>query len=297
MLNITAIQIFADAMGMTEAEMFKQMELGKVLAEDVLPAVGREFSRVARQNGALDAATEKVNSQLQRFLNTILAAKLVFFQSGFGQGMSDFFRDMSVSIKNNLPLIRLFGSMMQGAMAMLTGALQMVLTPFEAFSSLMKDLAPERMGNIIGAGGTLFLMTMWFHKVASAVGLLNASLLVTLRRMAILAAPLLAVEDVIGGFLGKETGASELGKRMGLKPTSVGLQLEQGMKNVPTVSGMIGSMFNKAQWDWTGQAKASQQGTTVTVKFDSEEAKRFVRVEAEGTISNQQANLNSQLGG
>lgn len=91
-----AIQIFSRATGLGEAEMFKMMEQGKLLAADVLPKVGREMKKVAAVGLAEKLETTRVAQG--RFLNEMQKAQNKIFKGGFDQGLAGLFNSMSEQI-------------------------------------------------------------------------------------------------------------------------------------------------------------------------------------------------------
>lgn len=281
MLNTIAIEIFANALGMSEAEMFKQMEMGKILAEDVLPLVGKEYSKVARANGALAKASEKVNSQLQRFLNALQEAKLAIFGGGFGQSMANIFKDMAAVITDMLPAIKTFGAFLGGALEGIYHSVKVLLVPFRILLNGLESMFGEKTAKILGMATGFFLVTRAVYAMAAALAAANLSMatlnLTAARFLPIMAA--LGIEDI---FVNARGGQSVSG-RMGLSQSAAGSIAKSSEFTAATgsLAGLVGYAANQV----------------VKIVFDGEEAKKFIRVEAEGTMTNSQANLASQLGG
>lgn len=129
-----SVEIFAKAMGMTEAEMFKQMEAGKVLAEDVLPKVAKEYARAAREGGALDAAMKKNRSELNRLMNALTSIKNIIYTGGFGTGLNFAFTGMSNFLESTQDVAKVLGQVLKGALIGLT-------LPFEILGVFLDELS------------------------------------------------------------------------------------------------------------------------------------------------------------
>jgi hypothetical protein len=126
-----SVQIFAKALNMTEAEMFKQMETGKILSADIMPAVAKEFARSAREGGALGAATKKTRAELNRFKNALIGVQNAIFTGGFGEGLAYMFKGMADLLKSSQSLATMFGVFLKSAIGTLT-------VPFQLLSVILK---------------------------------------------------------------------------------------------------------------------------------------------------------------
>ena len=90
------------------------MKDGKLLAKDILPLVGKYFSRDAREGGALAKQMEsnrvamaRLNQTWFYFLNTI-------FDSGFGRELTEIFNLLSDTMKQNTSTARTMGEFFGG---------------------------------------------------------------------------------------------------------------------------------------------------------------------------------------
>lgn len=111
---LEAVREFNKDSSITEEQMFKMMKDGKLLAKDILPLVGKYFSRDAREGGALAkqmesnrVAMSRLNQTWFYFLNTI-------FDSGFGRELTDIFNLLSDTLKQNTVLGRQMGEFFGG---------------------------------------------------------------------------------------------------------------------------------------------------------------------------------------
>lgn len=88
------MKVFEKALGVTSAELFQMMERGELMADEVLPKVGKAFAEMARQGGALAAQIASGRAQQGRFNLIMQEAAKIIFDSGFEKGLSNFFREM-----------------------------------------------------------------------------------------------------------------------------------------------------------------------------------------------------------
>ncbi len=94
-----AIQVFSRALGVNEAELFKMMERGELMAADVLPKVASEFRRTAREGGAYTEALKALRVQKGKFLTESQRAADTIFKSGFEEGLSELYGELSSQLK------------------------------------------------------------------------------------------------------------------------------------------------------------------------------------------------------
>lgn len=100
-MNITAIQIFSKALGVGEKELFKLMEQGKLIASEVLPKVGDEFKKAARDGGALDQALKGLQVTKGQFKIQGDKSLDKVFDSGFEKGLSELYKTLSEELADS----------------------------------------------------------------------------------------------------------------------------------------------------------------------------------------------------
>lgn len=83
------IQLFARALNVSEAELFKMMEQGKVLASDVLPKVAVEMNKVANSAGALEQKYKTTRVAQGRFFKELETSQKKVFKQGFDESMAN----------------------------------------------------------------------------------------------------------------------------------------------------------------------------------------------------------------
>lgn len=260
-----SIEIFADAMGISEKEMFKQMDQGKILAQDVLPKVAKQYAKVARENGALGKATEKVNSHYQRFLSALTQAKVDFFEGGFGQQMAEVFKIMSQFLKTTdfRAMGALFGGMIRG----MTEALNILLLPLKSMLNLF--------GLIFGEDGA-----KW------AGYILGVSLL---------AGKVIMLANALGKLLvvARLLKATPVGLAMTGLAIAGGYAMDKYMFNTPTVQPNSKPANIIAQQH--SYNTNSQQSINVAVIPDSGEFSKAVTAKIVGYKQDSKADMASQL--
>lgn len=96
-----AIQIFANAAGVGERELFEMMERGEVMAADILPNVAKEMSNMARSGGALAMKLKTTRVQQGRFFKQLETAEKNIFRSGMDEGLASMFLTMADNLQNS----------------------------------------------------------------------------------------------------------------------------------------------------------------------------------------------------
>ena len=116
-----AFQIFLEAVrefnkdsSITEEQMFKMMKDGKLLAKDILPLVGKYFSRDAREGGALAKQMESNRVAMARLSQTWFYFLNTIFDSGFGRELTEIFNLLSDTMKQNTSTARTMGEFFGG---------------------------------------------------------------------------------------------------------------------------------------------------------------------------------------
>ena len=174
-------ELLAKAMGVTEKELFKQMEAGTVMAAEVLPKLAKEYRKAAMGNGAFDAASKKTRAELNRFMTQLSLFKNEIFEGGFGEGLSGFFKMTSTLLKDIKPLANFIGKVLKWAFLGLAQALNIVAAPLRLASnlfSLLDDNAKAFVagGSILAAAGAWIYLSKAIRGVTIAqLGLLKSS--------------------------------------------------------------------------------------------------------------------------
>lgn len=134
-MNITAVQVFAKALGLTEAELFKQMEQGKLISSEVLPKVALAYKEAAEAGGAYAKSLEGLRVTEGQFLTQTQRAGKTIFNSGFEKGLSNLYDTMALFLKDSEPQLKklgkVFGKVFDG--------LAHTLNVFEPFIRMLID--------------------------------------------------------------------------------------------------------------------------------------------------------------
>tara|TARA_R110002167_G_scaffold177446_3_gene377237 strand:- start:890 stop:2209 length:1320 start_codon:yes stop_codon:yes gene_type:complete len=96
-----AVQVFAKALNMTEAELFKQMEQGKLLASEVLPKVAKAYKIAANEGGAYQLALQGLRVTEGQFATEAARAGKIIFNGGFEKGLSSLYLTMTNLLRDS----------------------------------------------------------------------------------------------------------------------------------------------------------------------------------------------------
>lgn len=124
-----AVQIFAKAMDVPVAQMFKMMENGEVLAEDVLPKVAQLLKEAAANGGALERAMKTSASAQNRFMNAWEGFLKSVFESGVDEGLAVFFDTLTKALQILEPVVKKIGQ-----------AFRFMFVPLEGLMMLWKEM-------------------------------------------------------------------------------------------------------------------------------------------------------------
>lgn len=142
-----AVQLFAKAMNKPVAQMFKMMEDGKVLSEDVLPKVAELLKQQAEAGGALQKSMQSSLSAQNRFLNKWEDFLKMLFENGMDESLAKFFQGLTVALSALQPVLisvgKAFRFLFQAVEAWIViwkavpGFMQDAIIAFTAFKVLM----------------------------------------------------------------------------------------------------------------------------------------------------------------
>lgn len=76
------------------SEMFQLMKDGKLLAKDILPLLGEEFSRIARTGNALKVSLSSLNTVQQRMNTSFREWINNVYKGGLAEGLSELYRTL-----------------------------------------------------------------------------------------------------------------------------------------------------------------------------------------------------------
>ncbi|ULG01835.1 hypothetical protein phiA047_0104 [Aeromonas phage phiA047] len=99
---------------LTTPEFFKMMEKGELLAQDILPLMGKMMSEAAKKGGALEKMLNSNGVAMRRLQQTWTSFQNEIFMGGFGEALTRTFNALSFSLKNNEQLAKSLGSVFGG---------------------------------------------------------------------------------------------------------------------------------------------------------------------------------------
>lgn len=144
-----AVQIFAKAMDKPVAQMFKMMENGEVLSEDVLPKVAELLKKQAQAGGALEKSMSSSLSAQNRFLNHWESFLKKLFESGLDEALAGAFNALTIALKILGPILAAVGK-----------AARFMLVPFEGLILLFKSLPGILQGTLVAFGAFKVMMAV-----------------------------------------------------------------------------------------------------------------------------------------
>ncbi|EKY5001817.1 tape measure protein [Citrobacter amalonaticus] len=170
-----AISIFTAAYNkvnktmLTEGQFTELVGNGKVLAKNVLPAVGEELRALARNGGALEKSVNSNRAAMQRLKSTWQASVNAFYSSGFGSEMTQTFNLLTTILGDNKGAFETLGNVAGGVLDGITTAIETVYNSFVLLKAMLQAHFPvltkmfDGMGKTVGqiAGYALFTGAIW----------------------------------------------------------------------------------------------------------------------------------------
>jgi tape measure domain-containing protein len=180
---------------LARGELDKMLEQGELLAQDVLPFFSEELLKVANSNGALARSVKSPLANLERLKKSFL-----FFQNAIGSSyfvfeLSKAFLDLTGVLKGSSVFAQNLGFV-----------LSTVTNVFRA--------AVNIIGTIITG---LSLLNPWLLATAALIILMNFPILILIAKIGLV---ILAIDDLISFFTGKESIIGHFFENIGKKITS-----------------------------------------------------------------------------
>ena len=185
-----AFKALEKATGLSGTALEKAMKDGKLLAEEVLPKLGRELRKVAATNKALEKVLQTSRVAENRFITALQKLMDIIFQSGFGEALTTFFNTSTEFLKKMSGLGKFLGQVFKFAIDAVSGALAVLSVPlgvlsdiFETIDILSKSVS-EKLNIMSGSV---------FPKLAGAIGIVALAIAKLNRRMIVISATVTAV--------------------------------------------------------------------------------------------------------
>lgn len=144
-----AVQIFAKAMDVPVAQMFKMMEEGKVLSEDVLPKVAELLKQQAKAGGALEKSMKSSLSAQNRFLNKWEDFLKRLFESGMDEALASVFNGLTVALSGVSDILIQLGK-----------AARFIFVPIQGLVALFKELPGVIQAALVGLAALKVFMAI-----------------------------------------------------------------------------------------------------------------------------------------
>ncbi|HAT6804351.1 TPA: tape measure protein [Citrobacter freundii] len=170
-----ALNAMKGTTNLTDADLFKMMEDGKLFAKDILPYVAEEMKKTARTGGALDKAVKSNAASMVRMKTASQNAMNALFMSGFGDALTRTFDTLSDILNNNTGAFETFGSVAGGVLDGFTTGLETVQNTFVLLQAVLQAHFPgltgmfEGFGETIGKIAGIGLFTTSIFKLAGAI--------------------------------------------------------------------------------------------------------------------------------
>lgn len=133
-----AIQIFARSIGKSEAELFKMMENGELLAADILPKVAKEMKAVAAVG--LESKLKTLRVAQGQFFNELDKTQRMIFDNGFKQGLRDLLFTLKEFLAENEEALKGVGKAFKFVFDFVTGVAKVVAPVIITLTSLFSQL-------------------------------------------------------------------------------------------------------------------------------------------------------------
>jgi tape measure domain-containing protein len=209
------IQLFANAIGKSEKELFKLMESGSLLAKDVLPKVAIEMQKVANEAGALELKYKTTRVAQGRFFKQLETANNDIFEGGFDEGAAGVLNQLALGLKDSEDSLASFGQVFKLFFNTLNTIVKL-LTPIlqgltwtigklaeitNIFGDILNNLLDTSLGKLLiglaSMAAGFIVVKKGLQGVAGAFGIANASALGLLKTTTLLLARFIKIASVI----------------------------------------------------------------------------------------------------
>ncbi|MFA1282096.1 tape measure protein [Citrobacter telavivensis] len=160
---------------LTEGQFTELVGNGKVLAKNVLPAVGEELRALARNGGALEKSVNSNRAAMQRLKSTWQASVNAFYSSGFGSEMTQTFNLLTTILGDNKGAFETLGNVAGGVLDGITTAIETVYNSFVLLKAMLQAHFPvltkmfDGMGKTVGQIAGYAIFTAAVFKLGGAL--------------------------------------------------------------------------------------------------------------------------------
>ena len=170
-----AFQLAAQAMGVTTDKLFKMLEDGKVMADDLLPKMASELKK--RYGEAADAAADGMRANINRVKNGFTELSDTIFKSGFGDAVNNQLKGVLsiISGPDSEALGQSLGASLGSAVTMVGSAASQMKTILMAGLQVAQELNSE-LGIIDKINSAFTGLSSVASSAASNIDLVKAAL-------------------------------------------------------------------------------------------------------------------------
>lgn len=130
----------------TVEEMLKLQQAGGLISEKVLPFFAKRMHQAAIANGGLAKAMKSNRVAMQQMNISLQETADGFFTSGYEEGLSEFFRTASTSLREILPLFKSLGAVIGSSLKVISLGLKIVTPLLSGLGTALK-MATDALGD------------------------------------------------------------------------------------------------------------------------------------------------------
>jgi tape measure domain-containing protein len=130
----------AEAMKLSPQDLFKKIETGEVQSVDFLPDFADRIREVVRETGQLDAALKTSRVAVGRFKTAFEKGVLAGFENGTEGGLSDFFNDLTSSIKRLEPVFKVVGKVAGVVFSVLGTTVRILIQTIRPLAMILESM-------------------------------------------------------------------------------------------------------------------------------------------------------------
>lgn len=195
------------------------MEQGQLIASEVLPKVGDEFRRAARDGGAYKKALEGLRVTEGQFSTEVQRSADTIFKSGFEKGLSELYKELSTQLKGTTSSQKDLGNIYNKFFKLITLGIKVVTPLLESLVQIVSfsvDGFYETAKGIGTATDNLKTMSPALYDAAKAVGVLAFAFNTLLGKVLVVFG---ALQEIVSLFNDDLVGKLEqqMGKQINLK--------------------------------------------------------------------------------
>lgn len=188
----------------TVAELNDLMQKGKVYSDKILPYFAKRLREFANANGALEAKLKSNRVAMGRMISTYQIAAADFFQSGYGEGLTETFNALADTIGDLGPMFRVLSKIIGAMFKAFAFGLKLVSAPLNFFFTQIEkvtDIFGDWIITIPAGLGLIYLALTRITKAAALFGIaINAGFLPILLTLTAVVGALMVIEDFFRSF-------------------------------------------------------------------------------------------------